>query len=64
LIAYTDRRFADYQVVIMASNSKKTGSIRKRRTRKMGKTRKKLQNRDGSTAAFPIHVKAAENTAG
>ncbi len=63
-IAYTDRRFVVFQVVTMASNSKKTESIRKRRTRKMGKDRKRVLSRDGSTPVFPIHAKATEKIAG
>ncbi|MCZ7582765.1 MAG: hypothetical protein M5R36_05190 [Deltaproteobacteria bacterium] len=44
----------------MASNTKKTESIRKRKTRKQNKDRKKKLAREGSTPAFPIHPPAGK----
>jgi hypothetical protein len=46
----------------MASNSKKTESIRKRHRRTAGKERRRILRRDGSTPAFPIHVEESSTT--
>jgi len=43
----------------MASNSKKTGSIRKRKRTTQGKKRKKVMSKM-STPTFPIHPDRAE----
>jgi len=39
----------------MASNTVKTDSIRTRKSRKMGKGRKREVRRNGTTVKFPIH---------
>ena len=40
----------------MASNTKQTQSIRKRKHRKAGKERKRALRTKGTTPVFPIHV--------
>ena len=47
---------APTEILEMASNTKQTQSIRKRKHRKMGKERKRALRTHGSTPVFPIHV--------
>ena len=44
----------------MGSNRKKTTKIRKARNTRMGKNRKRLISKNGTTPVFPIHVEDKE----
>ena len=44
----------------MGSNRKKTTKIRKARDTRMGKKRKRLSRKEGTTPVFPIHVEDKE----
>lgn len=48
----------------MASNTKKTQSIRKQHERSRGKERKRKLRANGTTPAFPIHVDKANEESG
>ncbi|MBZ0270943.1 hypothetical protein K8I61_02815 [bacterium] len=46
----------------MASNTKQTESIRKRKHRHSGKIRKKKLDKDGTTPVFPVHPESKKAT--
>ena len=48
----------------MASNTKKTKTIRKWHKRNQGKSRKRALRANGSTPAFPIHLPTEDKAEG